>query len=179
MAHMSISDCDKEGGIMLAIKEAVQKISWFFIRRYCWIIKVCQYAVVLWKDYDWDYSCFLRLTQYKLRRMREQISRDNITVSSEQVAAQIKHAEALIEKYLTDDFGRKEYEEHLKKWGKRELNFESHKLEISVENATTEELKLQEKKEYMAAYSKSDTERVQCLDDIFSHIRKHIEEWWN
>lgn len=158
-----------------------------FRKVFHWIVKTTQYSKLLWNDFDWDYMYFLILMQYKLQRMRKCILEDNIILRSEEVAAQLKHAEDLIQRWLDDDFCTKEYEEHEKKWGKivdlsTPIDVGGKKMyewNMSREKATTEELQQQEKDEQHAIHVKAEEEKQKCLTELFAHIRKHIQEWWD
>ncbi|MBI2449672.1 hypothetical protein HYV49_05240 [Candidatus Pacearchaeota archaeon] len=70
-----------------------------FIRRVLrWLKKSFQYSLFLWNDYDWDYALILQLLQYKLKRTRECIVKNDIITDSKIIAKQIKYAEFLIER---------------------------------------------------------------------------------
>ena len=161
-------------------------ITYPFAKFFDRMVKIVQYIPILWKDYDWDHMYFFVLMQYKLKRMRQRILKNNMIVRAEEIAAQIKHAEDLIEKWLNDDFCKEEYEAHEKKWGEMvdlstPLDDGSGLWEwdMSREKCTTPELKQQESDESMAIHNKCEQERQKCLDDIFNHLRNHVQEWWD
>jgi len=154
---------------------------------YAWIIKSFQYAWFLRNDYDFDYSSILILLQYKLSRTRKCITKNQIIVRADEIGAQIKHAEDLIEKWRTNDFCRDLYDAHDKKWGKIVDKFEPieykgikmYKWNMTRENATTEELQSQERKESLDIHQKAREAEEKCLDDLFAHMRKYLQEWWD
>jgi dsDNA-specific endonuclease/ATPase MutS2 len=119
--------------------------------------------------------------------MRQNILQNNMIMRAEEVCAQIKHAEDLIQKYLDHDFCSELHEAHEKKWGKCvdlsepiDVNgVTMYTWDMSREKATTPELKQQEKDEQHAIYQKAHEEEQKTLDDIFAHIRKHLQEWWD
>jgi hypothetical protein len=119
--------------------------------------------------------------------MRERILKNNQILRAEEVAAQIKHAEDLIERWTNDDFCADLHEAHEKKWGgikdlSKPIDVNGMKMyewDMSRENCTTPELKQQEEDEQREIYRKHDAAREKCLDDLFAHIRKHIQEWWD
>jgi hypothetical protein len=179
---------EKAMGIKWNLSNVWGKLTRPFIRTFQWAVKVVQYAKFLWNDFDWDFGFFLSLMQYKLKRMRTTIIENNNLVRSEEIGAQIKHAEDLIQKYLNHDYCVDLYEAHEKKWGKTVDLSEKidagcgqtmYTWNMSRENATTPELKQQEKDEALAIYERGDEEERKTLDEIFSHIRKHLEEWWD
>jgi len=163
------------------------KLTHPFRRVFWWIVKSVQYSILLWNDFDWDYSYILLLLQYKLKRTRERILDNNIILRAEEVAAQIKHAEDLIEKWKKDDFCTDLYEAHEKKWGKIvdlsepiDVNgMTMYTWNMSRENATTPELQEQEKKEAQEIYQKAEEAKEKNFDELFAHLRKHIQEWWD
>lgn len=178
---------DTEMGVWWNIKNNWDNLTHPFRKVFHWLVKVIQYSRLLWDDFDWDFMYFMVLMQYKLQRMRKRISEDNVILRTEEIAAQIKHAEDLIQKWLDNDFCAKEHEEHEKKWGKivdlstpLDCNgVKMYTLDMSRANATTPELKQQERDEQHKLYAKHEEEKQRCLDEIFSHIRKHIQEWWD
>jgi len=158
-----------------------------FTKTFWWLIKSIQYSIFLWGDFDWDYAYILLLLQYKLKRTREHILDDNIILRSEEVAAQIKHAEDLIQNWRDDNWCEDLQEAHDKKWGER-VNLSEpvdvggqtlFSWEMSREKATTPELKDQEKKEQRAIYDKQNEAKQKNIDELFSHLHEHIQEWWD
>lgn len=178
---------DEDMGLKWNLKRFWNKITrpfYFFFR---WAIKSFQYSIFLWNDYDWDKLYIMRLLQYKLKRTRKAISSNNIILRSEEVAAQIKHAECLIQNWIDDDFESQLFEAHNKKWGKTKSfskevkvgNKTYHQFEITREKTTTEDLKKQEAKEYREIITKAALAREKNADLLFAHIRKYIDEWWD
>ena len=166
------------------------KITYPFSRFFHWVVKTAQYSKLLWNDFDWDYSYILILLQYKLKRTRERILDNNIVVSAEQIAAEIKHAEDLIQNWRDDNFCEDLYEAHEKKWGKIISRKERNKDDqvdgdkpwdwfMRREKATTLELHDQERKEYMAIHQQADKAKEENFDELFRHLRDHIQRWWD
>lgn len=178
---------NREMGIWWNVRNHWDNLTHPFRKVFWWVVKVSQYSVVLWKDFDWDHVYFFILMQYKMKRMRERILANNMIVRAEEVGAQIKHAEDLIQKWIDDDFCAELHDAHEKKWGKiQDLSKPIvrggqtfYEWDMSRENATTEELKKQEADEQREIYNKHEEARQKCLDDIFAHIRKHVQEWWD
>jgi len=158
-----------------------------FTEFFHWAVKSAQYAKLLWNDYDWDYAYIFNLLQYKLKRTRKRIVANNLILRSEEVAAQIKHAEDLIEKWREDEFCKDLYDAHDEKWGEmvdlskpvEHNGSRYHIWDMSREKATTPELKDQEKKEWMAIHQKADEAKEKNLDELFAHMRKYIQGWWD
>ena len=158
-----------------------------FTRFFWWIIKSAQYSWFLRKDFDWDYSYILMLLQFKLRRTRKQILENNMIVHTEEVAAQIKHAEDLIQNWRDDNFCEDLHKAHDKKWGETvDLSepFERdgrtyYTWNMSREKATTKELQEQESKEQRAIYDAHEKAKEENFDELFSHMRLYMESWWD
>jgi hypothetical protein len=150
-------------------------------------VKSIQYSWFLRKDFDWDYTFILTLLQFKLRRTRKRILANDIITRAEEIAAQIKHAEDLIQNWLDDNFCEDLYKTHEEKWGDTvDLSKPFDKdgaryytWDMSREKATTEELKEQERKEQRVIYDAHEKARQECLDELFNHLRKYIEGWWD
>lgn len=157
-----------------------------FTRTYHWLVKSVQYAIFLWPDFDWDHSYIFTLLQYKLKRTRKRILANDMISSADLVALQIKHAEDLIQRYMDNNFCAEEYEAHEKKWGKiKDFTKPStsypgmYEWDPTREKVTTEEEKKQERAEQHKIYEMQEKAKQECLDEIFSHIRKYIEGWWD
>lgn len=158
-----------------------------FTRFFWWIVKSAQYSWFLRKDFDWDYSYILLLLQYKLKCTRKQILKDNIILRTEEIAAQIKHTEDLIQNWKDDNFCEDLYKAHDEKWGDNvdlseafERNGKTYYTwNMSREKATTKELQEQESKELRVIYNAHEKAKEENFDMLFSHLNKHIQEWWD
>jgi len=158
-----------------------------FTRTWHWFIKSIQYSIILWSDFDWDYSYILVMLQYKLKRTRLQIEENDLVVSAPQQIAQIKHAEDLIQAYFDDNFCEELYKAHEEKWGDGKMEFTPvpnstpavSTMDIRYPKANTEEEVEQADQERHEIYKKHEKAKQECLDEIFQHIRKHIESWWD
>lgn len=151
-----------------------------------WVIKSYQYSKVLWNDYEFDYSSILRLLQYKISRTRKCIRKNNIILRSEEVCAQMLHAEELIRKIREDDFLAELDDAHEEKWGPIIQMFSEEKtkqgystLDIVRAKTNTEALKRQERQEQHEIYELKSKAEKECWDELFTHLRKHMREWWD
>jgi hypothetical protein len=178
---------ERELSIWQNVKNIWWKLSRPFRKFFSWAIKVAQYSVVLWKDGEWDHCYFLILMQYKLSRMRKFFQSKNCHVlKGDEVAAQIKHAEDLIERWLDDDFCADLVAAHEAKWGPVVNRFTpvgdgsgNSYWDMYREKSTTPELKEQEKNEQRVIWTQQGVEKEKTLDEIFSHIRLFLENWWD
>lgn len=163
------------------------KLTHPFRRVFNWLIKSIQYSVFLWNDFDWDYSYILLLLQYKLKRTRKAIEKHQLVLRADEIAAQIKHAERLIENWKKNNWCEDLQAAHEEKWGKLvdlpeaiDINgTKTYAWDMTREKATTPELKNQEAKEQRAIYQAMTLAEEENFDELFAHIRKHIQEWWD
>jgi hypothetical protein len=157
-----------------------------FRNTYHFVIKLFQYAKVLWSDRDFDYAHILILLQYKLKRTREHIVEHDMVESAQKTGKQIKHAELLIQRILEDDYCKELQIAHDTKWGEVIQYFDPKKdgeryyrYHVIRANATTPELEEQERQEQMAVYDAQHQAREKDLDRLFRHIRKYLQGWWD
>ncbi len=147
---------------------------------------MAQYLPVLWRDRDYDYYHILALLKYKLERTRKHIVGHQIIEDADLVGEQIAHAEELLRRIMNDDYCKEEQEAHEVKWGeavdlsKPSEEYPGHyEWDMSRANATTPELKEQESNEQLEIYNRQSLARQLDLDELFIHLRKHIERWWD
>jgi len=162
------------------------KITTPFTNFFWWIIKSIQYSWFLRKDFDWDYVFILLLLQYKLKRTRKRIIKNNILLHSEQVASEIKHAEDLIQNWRDNEWCEDLQKAHDKKWGEQ-ISFKNSDTNKKLtwllgrtrENATTQELRAQEIKEQRAISNAMGDAEQKCWNEIFNQIKKYGQNWWD
>ncbi len=68
-------------------------------RFYNRIRTIIAWLPLLWKDYDWDYSFFITIIQFKLTRMANCIEKSNIIVDASEIAAQMREAVEHLDKF--------------------------------------------------------------------------------
>lgn len=169
------------------IKNIRGSLTYPFTRVFWWMVKSFQYSILLWKDCDWDYFYILILLQYKLKRTRKRILADNIVLHTEEVGAQIKHAEDLIQNWRDNNWCKDLQEMHEEKWGNTVNLFDpinvigkrTWRWDMPREKATTPELQKQEKKEQRAIYQAMYNAEEECWNEIFDHIKEYGKNWWN
>lgn len=118
---------------------------------------------VVWKDRQWDHIFLLTILRKKLSLMEKFFREKCNHVNSERDADNIKFAILLLNRIMEDDYSSvfKPYEV---KYG--EISFKSFSSEKEKELFH----KCMEHEVYL---------RNQDLDVLFSHLRKHILEWWD
>ena len=164
---------------------------WFNLTRpfrntYHFIIKLFQYAKLLWSDRDFDFVHILILLQDKLKRTREHIVEHDIIKSSKIIGKQINYSEFLIQRILDDDYCKELQTAHNVKWGDitqyfdpKEEGTNYYRYHVVRANATTPELEEQERAEQMAVYNAQHMAKEKDLDRLFKHIRKYLQGWWD
>lgn len=154
---------------------------WYTIKKLPkFIVKVFQYAKVLWRDCDYDYASILILLKYKIQRTREHIIKHDIIADAPIIAKQMRYAEFLIQRILDDDYLLDLQQQHDEKWGVTISHFdESNRFHIVKEKSTTPELQKQERSEQMVIYDAQENVRQKDLDRLFRHLRRYIQRWWD
>ena len=135
---------------------------------YRWIIKSCQYAWFLRSDWDYDWSCILKLLQYKLRRTREHIVKHNIIEDADEIAAQISYVECLIDKILADDYYQNEWDLYESKYG---VPWNQDHL--------TEQQREQGRRELTEICAKMEQAREKDWQELFMALKRDLRGWWD
>lgn len=154
------------------------------------IKNLVSYFKVIWCDRDWDYRYWLILNEKKLARMEKLLREHGNHVGADRDADDIRKARLAIKRILNDDYNEMIYKNHNKKWGSPDMIFEPYKtdeegnptlytLHFDRENAGTEELKEQERKEYRRLMKREDELRKQDLEYAMKIISKHLFGWWD
>lgn len=159
------------------VESKFNKVHDFFYGNYHWARKSLEYAWFLRNDYDFDWSSIMKLLKYKISRSRKMIKENKIILRSEEVAAQMYHAECLIQKLLDDEFGEKEHEAHNKKWGIE--YFPKHSDKWRIDNTKTPAEKAQMETELRAIMDLTRQQKEECKRELFDHLKNYIEEWWD
>jgi hypothetical protein len=166
--------------------EILRKIIRPFKNFFHWIVKSIQYSILLWNDYDWDYSFILKLLKYKISRTRKCILKNNHIVNAEKYCKQMEFVETLIDNVLKNVHHNNAYDLHREKWGEIDVDFipceknsKYSTIDFKAEKAITPELKEQERKEFRELVEKAEalTERDWKL--IFRVMHKCLRNWWD
>jgi len=152
---------------------------WLFVK------KVVKYAPLLWSDRDFDYSYIFEVLRFKLKLTREHIIDHNILVNADEVGKEIKYAEDILDRLTTQGYYDEEaHQKHEEKWGESVWNMKTIEgstaklLDSYRVKARELGLEDQERKEERRLHEADDAAREKDLDDLFVHLRKHIEGWW-
>jgi hypothetical protein len=86
------------------------------------ILRVWDYAPLLWEDRDWDYNCALRLVRFKLRRLRQHMEQHAIIAHAEDVVAELARADVLLRNVVDED-PDEEWSTHYFQWCQHAKSF--------------------------------------------------------
>lgn len=62
--------------------------------------RICAWLPLLWRDRDWDQAFLVRIVEYKLRRMADCIERNQIVMSADRTARDLRIAAEHLHRYL-------------------------------------------------------------------------------
>ena len=119
---------------------------------------------VIWNDRQWDHVFLLDILHKKLSLMEKFFREYGIHVGTEKDADNIKLAILLLDRIRKDDYIKSAFKLYEEKYG--EISFKSFSSE-------------KEKDCFTQCIDKETYLMNQDLDMLFSHLRKHIREWWD
>ena len=144
---------------------------------------------IIWQDRDWDQYYLYKILQFKLTLMAKHQKDYAHHTCADKIAKQIQLCANLSKRLMDDTYLDNALKPHEKKWGESKLIFEPflenndmYKLSairISTEKGITPEQIIQEDKERIKVYKRSDMLQEQDLDMLFKKMRKHIHGWWD
>jgi len=146
---------------------------------------------VIWSDRNWDFYFIWTLLHRKLYLMEKHIRQHSHHLYKERDADQIKICVNLLKRILDDEYYENVFKNHDKKWGKTHFNWkkidgeefgykeEVCSLDITRENAKTDEEKAQQTKEFRILSTKVEEQKKQDINYLFDYMKKHIQGWWD
>lgn len=145
--------------------------------------KVCQYAIILWDDYDWDSSFTLELLKFKLTRLYHTMEQDKFHEVHKELKS-LRVALRLLDKILS--YGREELPAYTRfdiKWGQLQheetlLPDGNYSLRFYRDNAPTPELDNQMRKEMLSLYLLQEQQYARNKRLFFNILAKHMDSWW-
>jgi hypothetical protein len=150
---------------------------WFYYSpvRFCRRIKmVLEWSVFLWDDYDWDYVYIWRVLQYKLKRTRECIVSNGITMKADQVGKEIRVAENLLQRLIDDAYIDDDLRDYFEKYP---MEWEDTPDGGRITRAEKKDLKRD--RLFKAINVKETYLRKQDMEYLAKHMNKHIRRWWD
>jgi hypothetical protein len=145
-----------------------------------WVVKSCQYAIVLWDDFDWDWKYILRLLKYKLERTKIRIVENNIIEGTDEIAREIDEVIELIRKIDKNEFAEEMYDAFEKKWGHYDFSCKtSHGMLAQRANVKNEQDAQACSDDFKAYSDQYEKERTECWNKIFEKLRDNMQNWWD
>lgn len=152
------------------------------------IIRTIQWLPIIWKDRPWDYAFIYIILKNKLTFTRRYIEKYGLHLNKSKDCRNILIAEILIQRLLDDTYVDIDLREHSKKWGKlvRGRNKDNILFDnkwsnsgLCRENVKSQKDWEQEKKEASQIYEHSTFMAQRDRKYLFTHLEKHIEEFWD
>lgn len=175
----------QELGLRWMVKSITSDIFYPFKHFYRFIGKLFSYGRLLWIDFDFDWIYLLKIMKLKMTRMASAMD-NGMTVSSPRHAKELRHAVAVIDRIIADDYDKLGYEKLEEKYGKTNWQF------LPIENSNFSELLIEREKakkgtpEYDEEYKETkkimvnaERQRKADIKYLFEYITKHIEGWWD
>ena len=172
------------------IKRTIESIRWFPHDVWQFFRKIIYWAPVIWKDRDYDYTYIYDILIHKLLCVANNLEKKGYHVNSKVNAKQIRYAVLLMNKIKQNDFCKKEFEEHYKKWGEAIMDFvecppdeyssgeKFYVSEMYTTKAVSPEQREQESEEINKLF-KLEREREELYYiHLFDFLRKNIRKWW-
>ena len=142
--------------------------------------RVYEYAPILWHDRDWDHDYILWLLQYKLSRVRKELSKNDRHLGTQGYVAQIRLCEALLERILKSEYWEDQIRKIMDEQGDIvwiDQNNGSSRLSHTIE-LTGKEYDSHVKR-FRAAIEHAEYLEKQDIALLFTTMRKHIRHWWD
>ena len=138
---------------------------WTYVPGDIWdfIVRLWEYAPLLWEDRDWDFTYTLRILRFKLRRQRKHMESHAIIAHAEDVVAELAQADVML-RNLIDEDPDDEWSMHWAQWHAydRDLNY-----------------KCKAQKECHQSLEKTRGRDVRNWKVIWKHIEKYAQGWWD
>ena len=167
---------------------SIKDFGYNFKRVYTNFCRAVVYFRFGWNNPDWDYHYFLKLIQFKLKRMYETLEGGHDYCNNRNCFKSLRIAVKIIDLLLdnTEDFTKMEWyaKKHRLKWGERKyehipLGNGLYQYKTTLVTAPTPELQLLELQEQSVAYRLDDERKKRYYKLLFSIMTKHLESWWD
>lgn len=70
---------------------------------FCFLVRIWDYAPLLWEDRDWDYAYLLRMMRFKIQRMRKSMERNTVIANAEDYVAETAAIDVLLRNVIDED----------------------------------------------------------------------------
>ena len=144
-----------------------------------------------WLNYDFDMASAYDLFDFKLRRLYKALETGHAVQQPEDMEA-LRKLIKIVRRLSGFNYERKYHRAHDRKWGKLQSKTEPAKLDdkgepltyswiswrSSTENAS-KKVKNQERKEFLACWTKGEADRCKDIDRLAELLKKHGTNWWD
>jgi len=145
-----------------------------YIRKiYLRIKRFVDYAPLIWCDEDWDHGYILKMLCYKIRRHRQYLVKFHHHVGWKHDVKNMLIAEQTLDRMMKDDYARKEWSQHWKRWPHRGWGIEQ------PDGNTRIEWRRGERKDVGRIFKLEQQRKHADWKFLFNHLYKHLEEWWD
>ena len=146
------------------------------------VVRTIRWIPAVWRDCDWEPSCFFELLEFKLNGMKR-VMGEGSGMYDYKKAADIEYALKILRRINSDPYIDIAYMFHDKKWGEAEMRFERvddkfSQIFFDRANVITEEDAEQQTREFLQCAEREDYLEQQDIDILFRHIARHIRGWW-
>lgn len=175
----------QESGLKYAFKQKWWDIRYPFRLFFRYVSKMFSYGRHLWNDFDFDWVYLLQIMKFKMERMAKAMDK-GMTVSAPRHAKEIRHAIAVIDRIINDDYANFGYNKLEEKYGKSDWKF------LPIEDSKYSELLIErerarkgtpdyeaERKETMKIIHNAERQRKADIKYLFEYIAKHLQGWWD
>jgi hypothetical protein len=155
--------------------------------------RIWKYRNILWNDADWDHGYLLTLLEFKFLNMMKYHRDNGHTMDSDKIALELAGCAEICRRVHTDNYCETEHAAHEEKWGRAKFETlpaeeygrdklgepKMYTLNIGHVNATTPELKEQEREEFRAIMRLEDERKQEDLNRLGELISAKLSGWWD
>jgi hypothetical protein len=169
----------------------IQKIKYWFRRKWSQIKRVVDFLPLIWKGYDWDYHYAIELFQHQLKRIADHIGSDKAyALENKQTASRIRTAVKLMQKVYDEEYGMK-YVDHIEKlYGETKYEFVEleekdkngdpyykmvHSNKLAVDEEHQKEIDEVRHQMFLAAKDK----QKHAHKILWDFVEHNIQNWWD
>jgi hypothetical protein len=148
------------------------------------------FAVIGWKNYDFDSAYVYNLMSFKLKRVREALVHGDAVHEDVDLEALVE-AINICDRLFLNDYDNKYHEAHSLKWGEfpdietDPIYNESgdiiyYRMRYGVRpNVKNQEDMVQETKEFLTCYDNAEKDRLSDIDKLCDILKNHERAWWD
>lgn len=129
---------------------------------FVFIVRMRDYAPLIWEDRDWDYSSLLHIMRFKIRRMRDCIGGNSLTAHCEDNVAEMAKADVLLRNVIEED-PDDEWSQHYSQWDSHIKAFKDCKNQ----------------REHRRSLNLSHLREERNWRALWRHMDKYLRGWWD